>query len=148
MIYFNQLNQQEFHERTINLVKELCLLFMGRLEEDYFFPLKTPTFQFWHWGSSNIFHPSHCFSSYHSKIENNPKGKPEHMLPPIQPLVCAHVRERSTDGFVKGCAVSTCKGNQCLWALLLEEQCFSLPGLLLPVPGKVLYWLLVPPYNF
>lgn len=68
-----------------------------------FFSLKTPTFRFWHWGSSNIFHPSLCFSSY-SKIENNPKGKPEHTLPPAQPLVCTHVRERSTDGFVKGCA--------------------------------------------
>lgn len=53
----------------------------------WFFSLKSPTFRFWHWGSSNILHPSVCFSCYVSKRENKPKGKPKHMLPPAQPLV-------------------------------------------------------------
>lgn len=45
------------------------------------FPLKSPSFRFWHWGSSNIFHPSLCFSCCASKIETKPKGRTKPMLP-------------------------------------------------------------------
>lgn len=121
------------------------------------FPLKSPTFRFWHRGSSNIFHPSLCFSCCASKIETKPKGRTKPMLPLASgrdqgreesECVCVWVRGSWGRGFVKGCAgvqdarakrAGVCKF--CLWK-------FSVSVLLLPVPAKVKYRLLLAPCNF